>query len=248
MARLVSAIAIWLCLAAPAPGETRDLLFIGNSFTGDWGVAGMVNRLAGAAIPNDEIIATDISANGMTLDWHVNEGGALREVSARPWRAIVLQDFSDVALVEEKRVASHAAVGRIAAAAPESALVFFAHWAPSRVPPKDRWKASLVIEDHYRALAAATNGVVAPVGRAFRLALKDGYRHALRAPDDHHATARGAYLAALVIAATIFGAETILAPGPEHWRPHDISPEVDSDLRGYARRALAEFSGSIPES
>ncbi|MEM7176405.1 MAG: hypothetical protein AAF503_01765 [Pseudomonadota bacterium] len=248
MARLVSAIAIWLSLAAPVSGETRDLLFIGNSFTRYWGVANMVSQLARTALPGDEIIATDISENGMTLDWHVHEGDALGTVSAGPWDAVILQDFSDVALVLEKRDASQVAAGRIAAQGAGDKLVFFAPWAPGRVPPEARPAATLAIEDHYRALAAANGGAVAPVGRAFRVALAAGYPEALRAPDDHHATVEGAYLAALVIAATLFGADRVLAPGSAGWRPDGVADQNAERLRGYARRALAEYNGTIPES
>lgn len=204
MRRCLGAIAIWFALIVPADAGSLSVLFVGNSFTREHDIPGMVSQIT-VSTGGPMLDVTDASENGMTLDWHVNEGRALELLSAMDWDVVVLQDFSDVALVEEKRLASVAAARVLGGAAADAGaeVIFFAPWAPRQVPVDRRAEATRQIEAHYAALAKANGGTVAPVGRMWLQHLDQDAAAKLRAPDDHHATASGAYLAAQTISLRI---------------------------------------------
>lgn len=245
MRRLACSILIWFSMTLPAAAEPLQILFIGNSFTNEWNVAGMVRAIAESAkvepnFPGCEIEARNISQNGMTLTWHLREGGAATVIGAEAWDHVVLQDFSDVALIEDKRAASAAAARGLAAAAHATgaSAVFFAPWAPQKVAHRDRAAATEQIDRHYRDLADSAAGRIAPVGRAWRHELDNTAPTALRAADDHHATEAGAYLAALVIAVAILDAPWILEPDRTLWRPPTMTASTGMQLRASARQSL----------
>ncbi|MEM8791230.1 MAG: hypothetical protein AAGE80_06405 [Pseudomonadota bacterium] len=230
--------AIVICCIAPGTpllAEQR-ILFIGNSFTAQWNVAGMVADIL-ARTGSGRPIVRDISRYGVSLDWHVRENNAVEIARDGGWDVIVLQDFSDTALVEEKARASIGAMAAIAeVAGNETSLVFFSPWSPARTPKEKRDQATKRIEEHYRRGARAYAGSLAPVGRAWRAARAEAGVD-LRGEDDHHATQAGAYLAALTVAMAISKALRGLEP-EALWSPRAIPAETRSHFHAIATKVF----------
>ncbi|MEM7237456.1 MAG: hypothetical protein AAF501_06495 [Pseudomonadota bacterium] len=240
MRQCLAAIVIWLGVAAGAGADPVAVLFIGNSFTRDHDVASMVARLS-EAMGGPVMRVTDGSRNGMTLDWHVREGRAVEALTSRSWDTVVLQDFSDVALVDDKRRASVAAAAILSDGAETVGTdrVFFAPWAPRRIARIDRPDAVAEIERHYRRLAERGGGAVAPVGRAWLLHRGEEDAADLRAPDDHHATLAGAYLAALTITLAVLADQSVSDVEGPGWSPDAIPDALARRLWATARAAIA---------
>ncbi|MEM1277340.1 MAG: hypothetical protein AAGH74_12495 [Pseudomonadota bacterium] len=185
---------LFLTLISPWAEAKDKLLFIGNSYTAQWGVARQVEALLGARITE----AIDISRFNVTLDWHLREGEALAWISRGDWAVVILQDYSDTALRPAKAAISRFAIDRLAEAArAEGAeIVFFAHWTPAGTPKEEEELHRAQIQAYYEAAARRHQGRVAPVGLAWAKADKLLLRH----PDQHHANALGASLAAITLA------------------------------------------------
>ncbi|MEM7507699.1 MAG: hypothetical protein AAF415_13235 [Pseudomonadota bacterium] len=217
--------------------DAQRILFIGNSFTKNGGLAQMTQSLA-ASIGQPRVFdVEDVSFGGATLSKHIARGDALAAIEAGGWDVVVLQDFSDVALNGQKRRASARAAGELATAARAAGaeLVFFAPWAPGSTPERRRDTVTMQIERHYAGLARRYGGRLARVGRAWRRALALLDTTALRLEDDHHANLNGTYLAALVVHAAIMG-EAVLP----RWAPEGLDDGDANRFRAIADALQAE--------
>ncbi|MEL6476778.1 MAG: hypothetical protein AAFR17_05560 [Pseudomonadota bacterium] len=184
-------------------GEARRVLFVGNSFTYEHDLPGMVARIAAAS--GCALTVLTRAEGGASLAQHAAQPGLAQDLAwFRPdW--IVLQDFSTEPLTEAGRIRSTRAVAEILA---ETAArpVFFATWPRRaghslyRTPGMPAGPAAMaaLVEVHYAALAETHQGRLAPAGRAWITALARGL--APHRGDDYHANASGAWLAALTLA------------------------------------------------
>jgi hypothetical protein len=111
--------------------------------------------------------------------------------------------------------------------------VMFPEW-----PRKDIDETGMIYDLHV-SIAQAESACVAPIGQAWDLALARNPALPLHSPDGNHSAPAGAFLAALVLYATITGQSPLgLPPLPQY--PVDIS--MQETLRGIA----AETVQTIP--
>ena len=215
---LLAAIAL---TASARAEEPKNLLFVGNSFTGSGGgVHGLVQDIATAAgHPTPHVFGRVIG--GQSLAWHLATGTYVIDAeipAGQHWDALVLQEYST-------RPTSHPTDGDVpaflAAAegwyqavldhSPGAEAVLFETWAraPGNAVYPTYWPApadmQAELHDNYNLCNAQLNTIgtseVAPVGDAFGLGAFDT---SLYGGDLYHASNRGALLMSLVIYGTIY--------------------------------------------
>jgi|GEM_PF-1442990 len=213
--------AIAIAASAARAENPKNLLFVGNSFTGSGGgVHLLVQDIATAAgHPTPYVFGRVIG--GQTLEWHLATGTYVidSEIPAgQHWDAVVLQEYST-------RPTSHPTDGNVpaflAAAegwyqtvldhSPAAEAVLFETWAraPGNSVYPTYWPGPSFMQselhDNYNLcrdlLGALGTAEVAPVGDAFELGSFD---LSLYGGDLYHASNRGALLMSLVIYGTIY--------------------------------------------
>ena len=194
----------------------KRVLFIGNSLTfWNQGVDVMLAKL----VPGIE--TKRVAVGGATLEtmWNNHEA----KLACMDRDIVVLQE--DLPETTQASFRRHAKLWcehiRYYGAEP----VFYAAWAYDRLPTFDD---DAICAEHEK-VAAENNARVANVGAA-RTAGPEGLD--LFDDDREHPSLAGTYLAACVIAATIYGTEALQAP--KVYRPKNLSAGAASMLRAVA--------------
>jgi hypothetical protein len=185
----------------PSPGGDASgarVLFIGNSLTEFNGLPIMVRTLARQA--GTPISVEAVTFGGFSLEDHWNETSARRAIGRGGWRYVVLQQGPSS--LPESRENLLEWTGRfgdiIRQAGARPAL--YSVW-----PDVTRTAFFDDVSESYRQAAARVDGLLLPAGEAWRSAWRRQPRLELYASDDFHPSARGSYLAALVICAQVLG-------------------------------------------
>jgi hypothetical protein len=214
--------------AAPVEGEVA-LLFMGNSHTAVNDVPGMVTTMVRAALPTKSVAS--MTAPGiMFLDERVQDGATLQLLRGRRWNVVVLQaqrsssswtvDYPITGAVSLVRMA------REAGAVP----ILFPEW-----PRRDVIESQLLY-NLYVSIAREGAACVAPIPQAFDLAIARHPSLVLHAADGNHSAPAGAFLAALILAATATG----ISPADMPFLPGiGVSDEDQARLLGIARETVA---------
>lgn len=221
----------------PAPRGGR-VLFVGNSLTYANDMPEMVRGLAVAAgLPAMEIVT--VAFPDYNLDDHRLRGDAVRAIAGGGWRLVVLQQGPSS--LEENRAQLRASVATFAAdirkAGGRPALYMV--W-PSL---ENAWTFDRAIES-YRLAADDVDGVLFPVGEAFRVArAKDGTAP-LYEGDGYHPTVAGSYLAALVIVARMHDRSPVGLP--RHFTANGREIDIPEALASLLQDAAAEANARFP--
>ena len=195
----------------------KRILFIGNSLTfWNQGVDVMLAKL----VPGIE--TSRVAVGGATLEtlWNNDEA---KLVCADNWNVVVLQE--DLPETSRESFRRHAKLWCDHVRKYGAEPVFYAAWAYDRLPAFDD---DAICAEHAGA-AEENNARLANVGAA-RTAGPEGLD--LFDDDKEHPSLAGTYLAACVIAATIYGAEALQAP--KVYRPKNLSAGAASMLRAVA--------------
>ena len=227
----------------PAPAQAVGdvtLLFMGNSHTSYHDVPGMVAAMVRAARPGRTVSVTT-APGWMFLDERASDPATLELLDHRRWSFVVLQaqKYSTSGLYSYP-IDGAVALARRARSA-SAVPILFPEWPRRGVDETQR------IFDLHVSIARLAPACVAPIGQAWDLALARHPTLALHDADGNHSAPAGAFLAALVIAATMTGtppdalpflpqsdveagtqallrgvaAETVLAYAPRMWCPDD---------------------------
>lgn len=188
--------------APPAP-DLR-VLFIGNSLTYTNDLPRMVERLADGRISSEAVAYPDFS-----LGDHWQQGGARKAIRRGGWTHVVLQQGPS-SLPESRRLL----VRDAKRFAPEveragARLVLYGVW-----PGRDREAFFEAVTASYAAAAAETGGSLVPVGDGWRAAWAQDASLPLYGADGFHPSRMGSYLAALMLARHVTGAEVRARPLP----------------------------------
>jgi hypothetical protein len=197
---ILIALAALGCAGHPAssdePAAGLRVLFVGNSLTEGNGLTAMVRGLAHAAGARLEV--AEVTIGGLSLEDHWNLGAARAAIARGGWREVVLQqgpsslpDSRANLLVWSARFAED--IRRVGA---RPAL--YSVW-----PDASRLAFFDDVTESYRQAAEHVDGALFPAGEAWRAAWKRAPGLELYGPDGFHPTARGSYLAALVITAQL---------------------------------------------
>lgn len=194
----------------PAAAEVVDVLFVGNSYTHGNDLPAFVAALGAATKPRRTIVTRMIAPGGFTLQqhWEATGDDAPRTVLEKtPPQFLVLQDQSQMPLLDPDRLADFAAKFAALAATKQCRTVLFTTWARANDPAaQDRITAA------YAAAAEAGKALLAPVGGAWQKMLATHKGAKLHIEDGSHPTPAGTYLAACVIHATMFGGDVRAYP------------------------------------
>ncbi|MBT3191250.1 MAG: hypothetical protein HN341_01715 [Verrucomicrobia bacterium] len=192
---------------AASPGETGalDILFIGNSYTGN--LRDLFNRFMAEAFPGSHLAYR--TPGGWTLSRHVADPGVKEAITSRTWDYVVLQEQSRLptfdpksAMYREHRQAIRTLVEWISASG--AAPILYETWgrrdgdggSPKRSPDFDAMQVHLTRA--YADAARETGARVIPVGQAWQAVRRTDIElgRALHAKDGSHASPKGSYLIA----------------------------------------------------
>jgi hypothetical protein len=192
--------------AQPAPRPVR-ILFIGNSYTYFNNLPRLVEAVAESQKTGPRVEVDAVVSGGKTLQWHWDNGAALRKIRAGGWNFVVLQEQSTLGVAPAR---SGAPTGipvindpaayfdygtkfideiKKAGATP----VLYATWARDGYPEQQRR-----LDDAFARLADKTDAVLVPAGLAWTVARLESPVLRLYMPDRSHPSATGSYLNALV--------------------------------------------------
>ena len=194
--RVLAPLLLAACLGsseASPPEDQLHILFIGNSLTAANDLPGVVRRL-GEAIDGKAPVTQSVAEGGFSLEDHWNRGEAQQAIAGDRWDMVVLQQGpsalpeSRILLVEYSKTFDEEI--RKVGGRPALYMVW---------PPAERAADWDEVTESYRTAAQALNGILFPVGEAFRAALRRYPGLTLFASDGFHPSSAGTYLAALVI-------------------------------------------------
>jgi hypothetical protein len=185
--------------ATPSTQAEITLLFMGNSHTDFHNVPGTVAALVRAVRPGRTVAATQ-APGYLFLEDRLNDPATLALLNGQRWSAVVLQaqkysssgQFSYSTAEAEELVR----ITRRQGAQP----VMFPEWPRRGIAETRR------IYDLHVAIARVAPACVAPIGQAWDVAAQRAPDLVLHDADGNHAAPAGAYLAAVVLAATLTGA------------------------------------------
>jgi hypothetical protein len=182
---------------SPASADIR-LLFMGNSHTSSNDLTGMVAEMVRAARPGKTVASAE-APGWMFLDERSNDAASLNLLRSQNWTVVVLQ-AQKYSSSGQFTYSTAEAEELIRLARQQQAVpVMFPEWPRRDVAETQR------IYDLHVSIAQEEAACVAPVGQAWDLALSRHPSLALHAADGNHSNAAGAFLAALILFATITG-------------------------------------------
>ena len=204
------------CLPVKRETQTVRVLFIGNSYTFQHDVPGLLERTR--RIKNNVRIdyQTEMIADGgRNLMHFVNDNRVVTALRDDDWDYVVLQDRSTAAFYLKELQEFDRAVSWFKSIAHQNGaeLVLFQTWprksghafyketaATGFTPPRSQYEMMRRVASAYGNVARRYGGRVAPVGHCW---LQVGDQMALYAGDGSHASKNGARLAVRVIANTL---------------------------------------------
>ncbi len=199
-----------LVLALPSSIRAADalrVLLIGNSLTAYNDLPAIVEALAKAG-GQPALDWKSVLLPGTSLEDQWRDGQARKAIGQGPWDYVVLQQGPS-ALDESRRslldyVARFAKEIRAAGARPAIYMVW---------PSSSRTSDFDDVSQSYRMAARQVDGLLFPVGEAWRAAWKRDSKLALYSKDGLHPTPAGSYLAALVMYGRLYGKSPVGLPG-----------------------------------
>ena len=181
------------------------ILMMGNSHTSYNNLPGMVEALVADARAPETVAA--IEAPGwMFLDERYRDRPSLALMRAQDWSFFVLQaqKYSSTGCCTYSTAEAEALV-RVAREQ-NAVPIMFPEW------PRRDVDETMTIYDLHVSIAQREPACVAPIGQAWDLSLQRHPEIVLHATDGNHSAAPGAFLAALVLAATMTGVSPLDMP------------------------------------
>jgi hypothetical protein len=212
------------------PPTTADisLLFMGNSHTSSNNLTNMVADMVRAGKPGRTVASVE-APGWMFLEERVHDTPSVNLLNSQNWSFVILQaqkystsgqfDYSTEEAKELIRMSR----------AKHAVPVMFPEWPRRSVDETQR------IYDLHVSIAQAEPACVAPIGQAWDLALTREPTLVLHDSDGNHSAPAGAFLAALVLYATITGLSPLDLP---NFAQYPVNAGVQTTLRGIAAEAV----------
>lgn len=220
---LVALLTFASCQSQPS---TR-ILFIGNSYTFVNG--GLDKQLEGLA-PSTE--TERIASGGYTLEKHWTDGNALRKIREGKWDYVVLQEQSQVPVINQPRFYEFARMFDTEIRRSGAKTILLMTW--ERPDSRNLGVTTDGLAAAFTAIGKELGAKVAPAGLAFARSLQSKPELTLYTPDGHP-TVEGTYLAACVLYRTIFE----LSPVGNPYSQKNFSAETEK----YLQQIAADSSG-----
>jgi hypothetical protein len=211
------------------PSATADitLLFMGNSHTSVNNLSGMVAEMVRAARPGKTVASVE-APGWMFLEERLNHAPSVDLLRSQDWSFLVLQaqkySSSGQFVYSTAEAEAFIRMGREQHAVP----IMFPEWPRRGVDETQR------IYDLHVSIAQRETACVAPIGQAWDLSLARFPSLELHAPDGNHSNPAGAFLAALILFATITGNSPMDVP------PLAAQFAVDNGTQAQLREIAAE--------
>jgi hypothetical protein len=212
------------------PSATADitLLFMGNSHTSVNDLSLMVADMVRAGRPGRSVAS--IEAPGwMFLEERVHDTASINLLRSQNWSFVILQ-AQKYSTSGQFEYSTEEAKQLIRMSREQHAVpVMFPEWPLRGVAETQR------IYDLHVSIAQAEPACVAPIGQAWDLALARNPTLTLYASDGNHSAPAGAFLAALVLYATITGLSPLDLPP---LRQYPVDESLQQTLRGIAAETV----------
>lgn len=216
-----------------AHGSDADvpMLFMGNSHSSVNNLQGMIEDLVGAARASETVEA--VGAPGwMFLDERYRDVPSMTLLRHQDWSFVVLQaqkySTTGCCVYSTSEAEALIRIAREQHAVP----ILFPEW------PRAGVDETMTIYDLHVSIAQQEPACVAPVGQAWDLSLERHPDLVLHANDGNHSNPAGAFLAALVLSATITGASPLDAPVLDGF---GVGAETQALLRQVAADTVAAW-------
>jgi hypothetical protein len=212
------------------PATTADisLLFMGNSHTSVNNLTGMVADMVRAARPGESVAA--IEAPGwMFLEERLSDAASVTLLRSQDWSVVVLQAQKYSTSGQFQYSTAEAKEFIRMARAQDAVPIMFPEW------PRRDVDETMRIYDLHVSIAQAEPACVAPIGQAWDLALARDPTLVLHNPDGNHSAPNGAFLAALILFATITGGSPLSLPSLPQYPVDDATQAF---LRGIAAETV----------
>lgn len=206
-ALLLAAVACGGATGAPPdePGARR-VLFLGNSLTATNDLPAMVEAL-GAAAELPPIRTAAVTRSGANLQDLWDSTDARARVDRGGWDVVVMQQGPSSLPESERDLREWARRFATAIRAAGARPALYMVW-----PMAERAASFDAVSASYAHAAADVDGMLFPVGEAWRAAWRRDAALPLYGPDNFHPSPTGTYLAALVMVSMLSGRSAIGLP------------------------------------
>ncbi len=196
-----------MAAASDPPAVPLRVLFIGNSLTYFNDLPAILEALAKAG-GQPALSWKGVLIPGASLEDQWRGGGTRRAIGGEKWDFVVLQQGPSASREGREVLLAYAArfAREIRAAGARPAIYMV--W-----PESSRTSELDDVSQSYRLAARQVDGLLFPVGEAWRLAGKRDGTLALYSADGLHPTVAGSYLAALVMYQQLYGQTPVGLPG-----------------------------------
>jgi hypothetical protein len=215
----------------PTPQPTAadiTLLFMGNSHSSFHDIQGMVAAMVRAARPG-ESVAPAAAPGWMFLEERLSDFDSVNMLRSQQWSFVILQaqkySTSGQFAYSTEEAKEFVRLSRQSNAVP----IMFPEWPRRGVPETQR------IYDLHVSIAQAEPACVAPIGQAWDLALAQHPTLVLHDADGNHSNPAGAFLAALMLAATITGGSPLDVPPLPQF---PVNLDTQAQLRAIAAQTV----------
>ncbi|MEM7010957.1 MAG: DUF4886 domain-containing protein, partial [Verrucomicrobiota bacterium] len=204
-------LAVFAAVNVVSAQEKTRVLFIGNSYTG--GIRGTLTSFIKAAPEGSSVEMEFITPGGKTLEFHLNTPATTQKIADGNWDFVVLQDQSQTPAVFPDKFAEAAkGLDKLIDQA-GAQTVFYQTWGRRDGDKMNRQMLPTYevmqkkLSDNYASAAKRNDATLAPVGDTWAKVRKADAKLGaeLYKGDGSHPSGKGAYLAACVFYATIFG-------------------------------------------
>ena len=217
--------------AAPVANSVGGrVLFIGNSLTEANELPAVVETLSRQA-GGTFISTASVVVGGFSLEDHWNQGTARRRIAEGGWSIVVLQQGPSSLPESQAKLRQWTTRFDAVIRASGARTALYMVW-----PGSDRLDAFDAVSRSYTRASNDVDGMLFPVGEAWRGAWRRDPDVPLYGPDGFHPTPTATYLAALVIYQQVTGRSPVGLPA---WS--QMSADRALLLQEAAREANAEF-------
>lgn len=212
----------------PPASADISLLFMGNSHTSVNDLTKMVADMVRAGKPTKTVASVE-APGWMFLDERLADAPSMNLLRSQQWSFVILQaqKYSESGQFQYSTEEAKELVRR--SRAQHAVPIMFPEWPRRGIDETQR------IFDLHVSIAQAEPACVAPIPQAFDLALARDPTLTLHAEDGNHSAPAGAFLAALVLYATITGLSPLDLPSLPQF---PVSTSVQATLRGIAAETV----------
>lgn len=206
-----------LLVASRSYATKRKVLFIGNSYIYTNDMPKLLQQLATSM--GDTLVYDQNTPGGYTMESHSLDATTITKIFSQPWDIVVLQEQSQKPSFPPAQVAvetypfAHKLDSMVRKNNSCTETMFFMTWGYKNGdagncvvnPPVCTYQGmQMRLRDSYMQMSQDNNGIVAPVGAAFKVVIDSFPAMDLYSPDFSHPNIYGSYLETCVFYASIF--------------------------------------------